>query len=256
LRAAFSSQADLMISRMKSNVLVASYRSMIATLALLVLSEPTWATGDPARGATTFQACAACHSTTAGEHMTGPSLAKIWARKAGTVEGFQRYSEAMKKASLVWTDQTLDKWLAKPEALIPGTSMSFPGLRESKARQDVIAYLKAVSEAKAPATAQRGGGMMMSMQPSKVDLKKAPPEGQVTGIGYCGDTYTVRTADGKVEKVWEFNLRLKTDSGPLGPEPGKPVIVGGGMQGDRAFVVFAAPSEISAFIKPDCGDRK
>ncbi|HYS90151.1 MAG TPA: c-type cytochrome, partial [Bradyrhizobium sp.] len=108
MRAAFSSQADLMISRMKSNVLVASYRSMIATLALLVLSEPTWATGDPARGATTFQACAACHSKTAGEHMTGPSLAKIWARKAGTVEGFQRYSEAMKKVSLVWTDQTLD----------------------------------------------------------------------------------------------------------------------------------------------------
>ena len=244
-----------MISRMKSNTLSASY-PIIATLALLVLSERAWGAGDPARGATTFQACAVCHSTTAGEHMTGPSLAKIWQRKAGTVEGFQRYSEAMKKANLVWTEQTLDKWLANPGALMPGTSMTFPGLGDSKAREDVIAYLQAVSEGKAPTTAHRGGGMMMNMRPSKVDLKKAPPEGQVTGIGHCGDTYVVRTADGKVEKVWEFNLRLKTDSSPLGPPPGKPVIVGGGMQGDRAFVVFAMPSEISAFIKPDCGDRK
>src|SRR5947209_20575123 len=130
-------------------------RSIFASgvsVSLLLLAAPARAAGDAVRGAATFQACAACHSTVSGEHMTGPSLAKIWQRKAGTVEGFQRYSEAMKKASLVWTEQTLDKWLAKPEALIPGTSMSFPGLRESKARQDVIAYLKAVSEGKAPAT--------------------------------------------------------------------------------------------------------
>lgn len=228
----------------------------LGLLAVLTANHLAFAAGDPARGATAFQVCAACHSTTPGEHMTGPSLAHIWQRKAGTVEGFRRYSEAMKKANLVWTEQTLDKWLANPQALIPGTSMTFPGLRESKARQDLIAYLKAVSEGIAPSRAQRGGGMMMNMRPSKTDLKKAPPEGQVTGLGYCGDTYTVRTADGKVEKVWEFNLRLKTDSSPLGPEPGKPVIIGGGMQGDRASVVFAAPDEISGFIKPDCGASK
>src|SRR5947209_7811628 len=137
---------------MKSNALLASYHFVIVTMPLLVSSASAWAAGDPARGVATFRACAACHSTAPGEHMTGPSLAKIWQRRAGTVEGFQRYSDAMKKANLVWTEQTLDKWLAKPEALIPGTSMSFPGLRESKARQDVIAYLKAVSEGKAPAT--------------------------------------------------------------------------------------------------------
>jgi cytochrome c len=52
--------------------------------------------------------------------------------------------------------------------------------------------------------------------------------------------------------VWEFNLRLKTDSSNDGPQAGKPVIVGTGMQGDRAAVVFAAPEEISAFIKSAC----
>jgi cytochrome c len=244
-----------MISTMnsKSSIRLAS---IIGTLALPALAGSALGAGDPDRGATAFRACAACHSTAPGEQMTGPSLAKIWQRKAGTVEGFMRYSDAMKKANLVWTEQTLDKWLANPEALIPGTSMTFPGLRESQARQDVIAYLTAVSEDKAPAASQRGGSMMMSMRPAKKNLKDAPPEGQVTAITHCGDTYTVKTADGKVEKVWEFNLRLKTDSSPLGPQPRKPVIVGGGMQGDRAFVVFAAPSEISAFIKPDCGERK
>ena len=108
----------------------------------------------------------------------------------------------------------------------------------------------------APAKEQRGGGMMMNMQSAKEDLKKAPPQGQVTGIGHCGDTYTVKTADGKVNKVWEFNLRFKTDSSALGPQQGKPVIVGAGMQGDRASVVFAAPNEISTFIRAECPERK
>jgi cytochrome c len=126
--------------------------------------------------------------------------------------------------------------------------MTFAGLRDRKAREDVIGYLEAVSEGKAPAT--KGG--MMNMQSAHPDLKAAPSEGQVTAIRHCGDTYIVSTADGETNKVWEFNLRLKTDSSKRGPSPGKPVIVGAGMQGDRASVVFAAPSEISDFIKEGC----
>ena len=231
---------------------VSRYVPVMAALGLLAWIGPSWGAGDPRRGAANFQACAACHSTTPGEHLTGPSLAKIWQRKAGTVEGFSRYSEAMKHADLVWTEETLNRWLTNPEALIPGTSMTFPGLRDSKAREDVIAYLSAVSEGKAPTNETRPRGMMMNMQPAKEDLKKAPPQGQVTALSHCGDTYTVKTADGKSNKVWEFNLRFKTDSSELGPRPGKPVIVGAGMQGDRASVVFAAPSEVSSFIKESC----
>jgi cytochrome c len=186
-----------------------------------------------------------------GEQMTGPSLAKIWRRKAGTIPGFDRYSDAMKRASIVWDEATLDPWLTDPERFIAGTSMTFPGLRDSQSRQDVIAYLKAVSEGKAPSAAKGNGGMM-SMQPAREDLKKAPAEGQVTAITHCRDSYTVKTADGKVNKAWEFNLRFKTDSSALGPAPGKPVIVGAGMQGDRASVVFAKPAEISAFVKESC----
>jgi cytochrome c len=94
--------------------------------------------------------------------------------------------------------------------------------------------------------------MMMNMQSAHANLKAAPAEGQVTAIKHCADTYTVTTADGKSNKVWEFNLRFKTDSSRLGPNSGKPVIVGAGMRGDRASVVFAAPGEISGFIKQAC----
>ncbi len=207
--------------------------------------------GDAARGAKLFQACAACHSLEPGEHMTGPSLAGVWNRKAGTAEGFSRYSDALKRAGVVWNESNLNMWLADPGKFISGNSMTFPGIRGARERADVIAYLRAVSEGKMPAARPSGGGMMMGGVP-RPNLKAAPPEGQVTAISRCGDTYTVRTADGKAQKVWEFNLRFKTDSSKNGPLPGKPVMVGSGMSGDRASVVFAAPGEISSFIRQAC----
>jgi cytochrome c len=235
---------------MTRRILVAWHHSVIVTLAVLSHAGNACATGDATRGATVFQACMACHSTTPGAQLTGPSLANVWERKAGTVPGFTRYSEAMKRADVVWNETTLDRWLTNPEAFVHGTSMTFPGIRESQRRQDVIAYLRAVAEGKAPQARGRGG--MMNMQSPKEDLRKAPPEGQVAAIMHCKDTYTLKTADGKVDKVWEFNLRFKTDSSDLGPLPGKPVVVGAGMQGDRASVVFAAPAEISRFITEQC----
>jgi cytochrome c len=217
-----------------------------------MLASPAFAAGDANRGARLFQACMACHSTAEGEHLTGPSLAHVWNHKAGTVSGFQRYSDALKQANIVWNEATLDKWLANPESFVPGTSMTFPGLKQEKDRLDVAAYLRAVAENKAPKPAAKGGMGGMGMQARKPDLHKAPPEAQVKSIRYCGDTYTVETADGKSQKVWEFNLRLKSDSSKSGPAPGKPVALGAGMQGDRASIVFASPKEISEFIKTDC----
>ncbi|HZR70131.1 MAG TPA: c-type cytochrome [Burkholderiales bacterium] len=225
-------------------------RNIGLAAAMACLASSPAAAADAARGAQVFHACAACHSVNAGEHMTGPSLARVWDRKAGSAPGFQRYSDALKSSGIVWTRANLERWLADPERTVPGTSMTFPGLENPGDREDVIAYLRAVSENKAPAAKEPQRGMMMSR--GKADLKRAPPEGQVTAIARCGDTYTVRTADGKAQKVWEFNLRFKTDSSKDGPRPGKPVIVGAGMQGDRASVVFADPSEISPFVKQEC----
>jgi len=223
--------------------------SALATMVLVVGLSTADAAGDAARGARVFTQCMACHSTTPGEQLTGPSLALIWNRGAASVEGFHRYSDALQKSDLKWNAPTLDKWLASPEKLVPGTSMTFPGLKDPQQRQDVIAYLQALAEGKAPPPAGGGG---MAMQRQMLDLKTAPAEGRVTAVKYCADTYTIDTADGKSQKIWEFNLRFKSDASKLGPAPGKPVVVGAGMQGDRASIVFASPKEISATIQQSC----
>lgn len=232
-------------------IICMDHRACAVAFALLSLSINTAAdTNDAGAGAQVFRQCMACHSTEPGVHMTGPSLAHVWGRKAGTAEGFQRYSDVLKDSGVTWNDRTLDKWLRNPEAFLPGNTMTFPGLANSQARHDVIAYLRAVSEVKAPAASGRPGGMMGGGR--KPNLRSAPPEGQVRSIQHCGDTYTIKTVDGKVSKVWEFNLRFKTDSSPNGPAPGKPVVLGAGMQGDRASVIFASSAEISAAIKETC----
>jgi cytochrome c len=220
-------------------------------LVLVCASSVALGAGDAKLGAQLFRQCAACHSTQANEHMTGPSLAHVWNREAGSAAGFMRYSDALKTSGVIWNAASLDKWLAGPEKFVPGNAMTFPGVRDAQARQDLIAYLQAVDSDKAPPPAMGGGGMMGMSRP-KADLKNAPPEGQVRSIKYCGDTYTVETADGKVEKIWEFNLRFKSDSSKLGPNPGKPVVVGAGMQGDRASIVFASPKEISTAVSRSC----
>jgi cytochrome c len=74
----------------------------------------------------------------------------------------------------------------------------------------------------------------------------------VKEIGYCGDTYTLKLADGETVQFWERNLRFKTDSSESGPPEGSPAVVGAGMMGDRSSVIFASPEEFGRFIKPEC----
>ena len=75
---------------------------------------------------------------------------------------------------------------------------------------------------------------------------------QLIGENDWGEGPTETLATGETFTFWEFNLRFKTDSSKDGPPKGKPGIVRAGMQGDRAFVVFAGPAEISTFIKKQC----
>jgi cytochrome c len=227
---------------------------VLPILAVAALAAPAGdaETGDPARGADLFgRACAACHSLQPGRNRTGPSLAGIVGRKAGDLPSFHRYSAALKGSGVTWDLAALDAWIMNPQAFIPGNRMPFRGIPDPQARADIIAYLAA------PATEQaagKSGGMggMMGGGDELPDLKTAGPENQVTAIRYCGDTYRVATADGQEEPFWEFNLRFKTDGSDRGPAPGKPVIIGTNMSGDRAAVVFAALAEISSFIQPGC----
>lgn len=211
---------------------------------------------DAKRGAQLFQSCAACHSLETDRNLTGPSLANLWGRKAGSLASFHRYSSALRKSGVVWGDETLDRWLAGPRAFIPGNLMPFPGINAARDRQDLIAYLKATTApgAQPPRAAQPGQGMggMSGGQGKVHDLKKLEPDEKVIAIAYCGDTYRVTTADGNIDPIWEFNLRFKTDSSKLGPEKGIPAYISAGMMGDRGFVVFSDPLEISAFIRKSC----
>lgn len=227
-------------------------RSCLATTLLVMLAMPAGADGDAQEGAKLYRACAACHSIVPGRHMTGPSLAGVWDRKAGTAEGFPRFSEALKASGVTWNAETLDAWLADPRAFIPNNRMTFAGIGDAKVRADLIAYVQAAGTGQAEAGGG-AGGMMGGMMPGDVPpLKQPTPNQQVTAIGYCGDTYSVTTASGETQQFWERNLRFKTDSSADGPPKGKPALLPAGMMGDRASVIFAEPSEISALVESRC----
>lgn len=209
---------------------------------------------DPARGQQVFgRSCVACHSLEPDKNMTGPSLADLWGRKAGGLASFKRYSSAIKSADVVWGDQTLDQWLAEPKRFIPGNHMLFPGVQDDPARADIVAFLKQATQPGAQ-TAQGVPGMqgMMGMGAAVPDLKSVAASSKVKEINLCGDTYSVTTADGQTVQFWERNLRFKTDTSADGPPKGSPAIVGAGMAGDRASVIFAAPEEFGQFIKRQC----
>jgi cytochrome c len=125
--------------------------------------------------------------------------------------------------------------------------MIYPGLPDKKSRADLIAFLKNATrpdEHRADSTS--------GMDAEVPNLKSVPPASQVKEIKYCGDTYTITTADGSIVQFWERNLRFKTDASKDGPPKGFPAIVGAGMVGDRASIIFAAPEEFGQFIKRRC----
>ena len=231
-------------------------RLFLLMLVTLAVSAALWqiveAQGDPDRGQRIFSACAACHSLEPNRSMTGPSLADLWNRKAGSLASFPRYSSVLKSSGLVWNDETLDDWVKDPQHLIPGNDMTFQGIKNDQQRADLLAFLKLATKA-GDAPLQSSGGQVGGMTGGgDLNLKTVGPEHRVQAISYCRDTYRVTTADGKTRAFWERNLRLKTDSSENGPPSGSPALVGAGMMGDRADAIFAAPEDISGFIKPGC----
>jgi cytochrome c len=103
--------------------------------------------GDPSRGEQIYSRCFACHAI--DRDRTGPRHAGLFGRRAGSVPGFP-YSAAMKKAGasgLVWNDESLDKFLQNPTKFIPGTRMTYAGIKSDQERADLLAYLKQATAA-------------------------------------------------------------------------------------------------------------
>lgn len=234
-----------------------SHATAFAVLTAFVIASQSFAAdGNPAQGQRVFGACAACHSLRPDQNMTGPSLADVWNRKAGSSSSFSRYSSALKFANIVWDDKTLDEWIKDPQHVVPGNQMTFAGIKDAQPRADLLAFLKEATKKGGSQVAQQGGpmgGMGGMMGGGQVpNLKKLDPADRVQAITYCKDTYTVTTANGQTHKFWERNLRLKTDASGDGPEKNAPALINAGMMGDRADVIFADPGEISPFIAAKC----
>ena len=99
------------------------------------------------RGKTAFMTgCSTCHGVTKEDTMkVGPSLFGVMGRKAGTAPSLLGASENLKKYGVTWNAETLDEFLADPDAKVPGTPMS-AALADPKRRADVIAYLTTLKD--------------------------------------------------------------------------------------------------------------
>ncbi len=87
--------------------------------------------------------CRTCHSVKEGDNRQGPSLHAIVGRKAGSSPGYAGYSQAIKNSNIVWDEQTLDAFIANPDAVVQGHNMRpYPGLPDAQERQEIVAYLK------------------------------------------------------------------------------------------------------------------
>jgi cytochrome c len=121
--------------------MIDAMRATVSALAVtLLLAGSARADGDAARGENKFGDCAACHKLEAGTNNVGPSLHGVFGRKAGEIADF-RYSPAMKRSAIVWTPETLDKFISEPQAMVPGNRMPYAGMASAGDRADLIAYL-------------------------------------------------------------------------------------------------------------------
>jgi cytochrome c len=114
--------------------------------AALAALSPVGAAGDAAHGEKIYERCAACHSL--DRDRTGPRHCGLFGRRAGSRPGFD-YSQAMRGSGIVWNDATLDRFLAAPTKVVPGTAMGYAGVDDPRDRADLVAYLKAANGSRA-----------------------------------------------------------------------------------------------------------
>ncbi|KQT20739.1 MULTISPECIES: c-type cytochrome [unclassified Bradyrhizobium] len=124
--------------------------AMVAFAAIVLGSPAIAQTADMSQGQQLFRACAPCHSLESDRNMTGPSLASLWGRKAGSLPSFERYSDALKSSGTIWDDRSLDGWLTDPDRMVPDNDMPFNGIKDERARADLLAFLKEATRPGAP----------------------------------------------------------------------------------------------------------
>ncbi|NQV56511.1 MAG: c-type cytochrome [Rhodospirillales bacterium] len=117
----------------------------ILVLSSTLIAGTAMANDHAEKGKKVFKKCIACHTVTAGKNKSGPSLAGIFGRKAGTAEGYTNY-KGLKGADWTWDEAELDGYLANPGKFTKSkgkkkASMTFK-LKKKADRENVIAYIK------------------------------------------------------------------------------------------------------------------
>lgn len=158
--------------------------SLWAALAGAALSdEAATAIGDADRGAKIFKKCQACHQVGEGaKHRVGPHLNGIFFRPAASFASY-KYSKGMRRAAeagLVWDLDGLEAFLANPRKAVPGTKMSFAGLKKPKDRADLLAYLRQFSDnpADIPEAAPTARKVEIDLPPEVLALVGDPDYGE------------------------------------------------------------------------------
>jgi cytochrome c len=96
---------------------------------------------DVAAGKASFNKCMACHRIGEGaKNLVGPELNGLDGRKSGTVEGYS-YSEANKNSGITWNEAEFKEYIKDPKAKVPGTKMSFAGIKNEKEVNDLWAFI-------------------------------------------------------------------------------------------------------------------
>jgi cytochrome c len=107
------------------------------------------AKADAAKGQAQAKVCLTCHALEkGGANKIGPGLWGVVGHKMGSHEGFN-YSAGFKERAAkgeTWTFENLNKFLENPKGFIPGTLMTFNGLKEADKRADLLAYLRTISD--------------------------------------------------------------------------------------------------------------
>jgi cytochrome c len=122
--------------------------ALVTLTAIFSFSKPasaqTLVRGSPAAGAAIFRkVCGACHTSVPERNSIGPSLYGVFGRKAGQAPDY-RYSTALSRSGITWTEENLLTWLTSPSAKVPGTKMTFEGVANADQRNDLVAFLKSL----------------------------------------------------------------------------------------------------------------
>jgi cytochrome c2 len=114
---------------------------IIALTSMVLLASVAHAEGDVKRGQKLYDECIACHAPERGAQQgVGPSLFGVIGRKAGDNNDF-RFSPALKRSGIVWSERELDAYIADPQKKIPANRMPYSGMSNARDRADLLAYI-------------------------------------------------------------------------------------------------------------------